>query len=47
MLLKRYDDNPVLKPKRNHPWEAQAVFNGCPVKRSNGISLLYRALSSR
>jgi predicted GH43/DUF377 family glycosyl hydrolase len=46
MLVKRYDDNPVLKPKRNHPWEAQAVFNGCPVKRSNDISLLYRALSS-
>ena len=46
MLVKRYDDNPVLKPKRNHPWEAQAVFNGCPVKRSKDISLLYRALSS-
>jgi len=45
MFGKRYDDNPILKPKRNHLWEAQAVFNGCPVRGNDGISLLYRALS--
>ncbi len=45
MLTKRYEDNPVLKPKSNHLWESQAVFNGCPIKSRDGISLLYRALS--
>ena len=45
MLLKRLEENPILKPKRNHLWESQAVFNGCPVKRGENISLLYRALS--
>ena len=45
MIVKRLDENPVLKPKRNHLWEAQAVFNGCPVKKGENILLLYRALS--
>jgi len=45
MLLTRSEENPILKPKRNHLWEAQAVFNGCPVRRGENISLLYRALS--
>ncbi len=45
MLIKRYDDNPILKPKSNHLWESRAVFNGCPVRNKDGISLLYRALS--
>jgi len=45
MIVERLDENPVLKPKRNHLWEAQAVFNGCPVKKGENILLLYRALS--
>jgi len=45
MLVKRFEENPILKPKWNHFWEAQAVFNGCPVKTTEGISLVYRALS--
>ncbi len=45
MLFTRLDENPILKPKRNHLWEAQAVFNGCPVRRGQNIYLLYRALS--
>lgn len=45
MLVTRSDENPILKPKRNHLWESQAVFNGCPVKRGENIFLLYRALS--
>lgn len=43
--VKRYPNNPILGPDRSHPWEAQAVFNGCPVKDKNGYHLLYRALS--
>jgi predicted GH43/DUF377 family glycosyl hydrolase len=45
MLAKRLEENPILKPKGNHFWEAQAVFNGCPVKTRSGVSLAYRALS--
>jgi len=45
MLAKRFEENPILKPKGNHFWEAQAVFNGCPVKTREGVSLVYRALS--
>jgi predicted GH43/DUF377 family glycosyl hydrolase len=45
MLVKRSEENPILVPKRNHFWEAQAVFNGCPVRTSEGISLVYRAVS--
>jgi predicted GH43/DUF377 family glycosyl hydrolase len=45
MLAKRLEENPILKPKRTHFWEAQAVFNGCPVKTREGVSLVYRALS--
>jgi predicted GH43/DUF377 family glycosyl hydrolase len=43
--VKRYPNNPILGPDRTHSWEAQAVFNGCPIKDENGYHLLYRALS--
>jgi predicted GH43/DUF377 family glycosyl hydrolase len=43
--VKRYPNNPILGPDRTHSWEAQAVFNGCPVKDDDGYHLLYRALS--
>jgi predicted GH43/DUF377 family glycosyl hydrolase len=45
MIAKRLEENPILKPKRNHLWESSAVFNGCPVKRGEETLLLYRALS--
>ena len=45
MLIERYDKNPILAPKSVHSWEAEAVFNGCPVKRGNKTYLIYRAVS--
>jgi len=45
MLIKRFDKNPILKPKSIHSWEAEAVFNGCPAKKGKNIYLIYRALS--
>ncbi len=45
MLITRYEENPVLTPKSNHLWESRAVFNGCPIRSKDGLSLLYRALS--
>lgn len=45
MLIERSDKNPILKPKSTHSWEAEAVFNGCPVKKGDKTYLIYRALS--
>ncbi len=45
MLVERSEKNPLLKPNRKHSWEAEAVFNGCPVKMGKHTYLLYRALS--
>ena len=47
MLIERSKHNPILKPNPNQSWEADAVFNGCPVKvgLGNRIYLLYRAVS--
>ncbi len=44
-ILKRSDKNPILKPNKEQSWEAEAVFNGCPIRRGSKIYLLYRALS--
>lgn len=45
MIIQRSEHNPILKPTNAHSWEAEAVFNGCPVKKGKEIFLLYRALS--
>lgn len=45
MLVERYDKNPILKPNKDQSWEAEAVFNGCPVKKGKKTFLVYRALS--
>lgn len=45
MLIERREENPILKPKKIHSWEAEAVFNGCPIKKGRNIYLVYRALS--
>lgn len=45
MIIQRAKENPILKPLSLHAWEAEAVFNGCPVRKGKKIHLLYRALS--
>lgn len=44
MIISRSDKNPILTPDKNHSWEAEAVFNGCPVKNGKKVFLLYRAV---
>ncbi len=46
MFFKRYEKNPILTPDKDQSWEAEAVFNGSPIKYQNKIYLLYRALST-
>lgn len=45
LSIKRHPKNPILKPDLSSSWEAEAVFNGCPVKYGKKIHLLYRAVS--
>lgn len=45
MLIQRSKKNPILVPDKNHSWEAEAVFNCCPVEKDKKIFLLYRAMS--
>lgn len=43
--LTRSPHNPILSPTKDHPWEAAAAFNGCPVIRDKDTCLVYRAMS--
>jgi predicted GH43/DUF377 family glycosyl hydrolase len=45
MIVQRFKNNPILKPNKNQSWEAEAVFNGCPIQKGNKTFLLYRAVS--
>lgn len=45
MFIERSNKNPILTPNRKQAFEAEAVFNGCPVKRKKNIHLVYRAVS--
>jgi predicted GH43/DUF377 family glycosyl hydrolase len=44
--MRRYGDNPILYPIREHAWEAFAVFNPSVVKKKKVYYMLYRAVSS-
>jgi predicted GH43/DUF377 family glycosyl hydrolase len=41
----RSEYNPILSPNEEHPWEAAAAYNGCPVIHGKKTYLIYRALS--
>ena len=41
----RSEYNPILSPNEDHPWEAAAAYNGCPVVIGKKTYLVYRALS--
>lgn len=43
--LTRSEYNPILSPLREHPWEAAAAFNGCPIIEGAKTHLVYRAMS--
>ncbi|MBI2980451.1 MAG: hypothetical protein HYY41_06480 [Chloroflexi bacterium] len=44
--FRRSEENPILSPLSENAWEAEAVFNGCPMLIGSKIHLLYRAVSS-
>ncbi len=43
--LTRSDHNPLLSPVREHPWEAAAAFNGCPIMVGKKKIMVYRGMS--
>ena len=45
-VIRRDLDNPILSPRREHPWEALAVFNPSVIREKNGWKMYYRALSN-
>jgi len=42
--LKRYQDNPILKPNPKNQWESKAVFNPGAAYINGKVYLLYRAI---
>ncbi len=45
-VIRREPDNPILAPRREHPWEAIATYNPSAVRTKEGVRLYYRALGS-
>jgi predicted GH43/DUF377 family glycosyl hydrolase len=45
-FFKRGAQNPILKPKPENSWEAQAVFNPAAIDLGGKVHILYRAFSS-
>lgn len=45
--VKRSPHNPIISPRRDHPWEAVATFNWSPIKDGKTTHVLYRAMSER
>ncbi|MBU6232271.1 hypothetical protein KGP36_06580 [Patescibacteria group bacterium] len=43
--LTRSEHNPIISPVREHPWEAAAAFNGCPIMDGQKTRMVYRAMS--
>jgi predicted GH43/DUF377 family glycosyl hydrolase len=44
-VIRRSAHNPLLSPLQEHPWEAYATYNWCPIKDDKGIHYVYRALA--
>jgi len=43
--IERHKYNPIIRPNRDHQWEALAAFNGSVIKDSGKFHMVYRALS--
>lgn len=43
-VVRRENHNPVLSPRREHPWEERAVYNPSAIRTKEGVRIFYRAL---
>jgi len=42
-MLQRYENNPILKPRREQNWESEKVFNCAAVYERHRVHIVYRA----
>jgi predicted GH43/DUF377 family glycosyl hydrolase len=42
--LRKYNQNPIIRPVMSHSWESQATFNAAAVLENDKVHLLYRAI---
>ncbi|TSC64664.1 MAG: putative glycosidase ph1107 protein, partial [Parcubacteria group bacterium Gr01-1014_91] len=45
-VIRREQNNPILAPRRERPWEAVATYNPSAVKMKNGVRIFYRAIGN-
>ena len=45
-VVRRESHNPILAPRREHPWEALGTYNPAAIKTDEGVRLYYRALAN-
>ncbi|MBI3572452.1 hypothetical protein HY091_02905 [Candidatus Kaiserbacteria bacterium] len=45
-VLRREEENPLISPEREHPWEAVATFNPSALRSDEGVRLYYRAMGN-
>jgi len=41
----RAKENPIIRPVKNHPWEAKATFNPAAIYLEGSVHIIYRAMS--
>lgn len=46
VLVKRFEENPILLPLPESPWENKAVFNPAAIYEDNKVHIVYRAMST-
>ena len=46
-MFNRYEGNPILKPRRENPWESLMVYNAGVIYEGGKIHILYRAQGVR
>lgn len=44
-IVRRHEENPLLSPKREQPWQSLATFNPSVIERDGKLRMYYRALS--
>ena len=44
-IVRRAAENPILTPRREHPWEAYGAYNPSVLAEEHGVRLYYRALA--
>lgn len=45
ITFRRFEENPILSPVPDHPWETLAVFNPAAIYDEGKVRLVYRAVS--